>query len=73
MTELLCKTTDARPAGDAERSAKPAVRTSEARKTNKSATTVTGIRVSEIEAQPGGVIISRQTFWIPIATRCVAS
>jgi hypothetical protein len=26
MTELLCKTTDARPAGDAERSAKPAVK-----------------------------------------------
>jgi len=54
MTELLCKTTDARPAGDAARSAKPAV---EARKANKSATNVTGIRISEIEAQPGGVII----------------
>ena len=26
MTELLCKTADARPAGDAERSAKPAVK-----------------------------------------------
>ena len=72
MTELPCKTTDARPAGDAERSAKPAVKDVEARKANRSATNVTGVRVSEIEARPGQ-LISRQTFWIPIATRCVAS